>query len=51
MSKLNLWMTRREQGFVLFVLAILLLGGIVHAIRNGHPMPIQPTETGEQVGK
>jgi len=44
MKKLNLWLTRREQGFILFVLALLLLGGIVHAIRGTCTAPHHPTE-------
>ena len=48
MPKVNLGMTRREQGLVLFILALLLLGGIVHAIRNevaGRPTAGTPAET------
>jgi hypothetical protein len=40
-------MTRREQGLILFILALLLLGGIVHAIRNqlaSRPMAAPPAE-------
>ena len=42
--KLDLWLTRREQGFLLFLLALLLLGGIVYSVR-GHGT-VSPAETG-----
>jgi hypothetical protein len=42
--KLDLWLTRREQGFLLFLLALLLLGGIVYSVR-GHGA-VSPPETG-----
>jgi hypothetical protein len=44
MKKLSLWLTRREQAFILFVLALLLLGGIVHAVRDMCTASHHPTE-------
>ncbi len=43
MKGLDLWLTRREQGFLLFLLALLLLGGIVYSVR-GHGT-VSPPET------
>jgi len=37
--KWDLWLTRREQGFLLFLLALLLLGGIVHSVREHGKTP------------
>jgi hypothetical protein len=51
MQKISLGMNRREQGLILFILALLLLGGIVHAIRNqvaSRPAAGVPTENVNQ---
>ncbi len=46
------WITRREQGFLLFLLALLLLGGIVHAVRgHGKTAPPEPNTNGINVNE
>lgn len=46
---IDLWLTRSEQGILLFLLALLLIGGTVWRIRDAqtivHPLTTPPSQT------